>query len=245
MNGKMRIERARSLFGGIAIVVLSGLLINVVFPVFEIPDVNLPKFDKLANFLKLRCEPTDNVRLRMGGVEFSVPTKLNPSLSPNVNGWLDRWRGTWTFYGPQHNGKLTFCQSTSDKPLVVESVHFDRESIALVSNNDPRFSMLDKLNFISVSPTLKPRILDGDDRVDVGLARFHGSVPIARCRNLINAHYCTIGSYPEIRDYPFRLDTRFYLKDIPTSEWPELLRQIEIFLSEVLTFSSSRDIKTL
>ncbi len=191
------------------------------------------------------CEPTDNVRLSMGGVEFSVPTKLNPSLSPNVNGWLDRWRGTWTFYGPKHNGQLTFCQSPDDKPLVVEGVHFRRESIALASNHAPRFSMLKKLNFISIQPTRKPALWDNGSRVDVGSARFHGSVPIASCKKFIEKHSCTTNSYPAIRDYPFSVRTDFYLEDIPASDWPELFRQIEKLLSEVLTFSSQRDIKTL
>ncbi len=188
------------------------------------------------------CEPTDNVRLSMGGVEFSVPSKFEPSLYPGVDGWLDKWRGTWTYFGDE---KLMFCQSPVDKPLVVEeAVAFNSESIALVSNNDPRFSMLNKLNFISISPTREPALWDNPSRVDVGSARFHGSVPIASCKKFIEKHSCTTNSYPAIRDYPFSVRTDFYLEDIPASDWPELFRQIEKLLSEVLTFSSSRDINT-
>jgi hypothetical protein len=188
------------------------------------------------------CLASNLIRFQMNGIEYRIPAELQPSYSPpEALQTRDHF--------PQGRLAKQYCQSESDPPAVVQRISFPKEALRVWAQQNAHFNKLADINPFVINQTFvpPPQFSEVGKITDDGLFR-----RIDHGRN-----YELISKGPLLFDSPIpagcgptgtqqqslRCPIRGRLRNEslvtlgvldrknPSESWPEMLAQVERFLS--------------
>jgi hypothetical protein len=206
-----------------------------------------------ASISKASCVAADQVRLSLHGVQYRIPSELQPNFTPP-----EAVRTVDVF--PDGVRRKQYCQSEADPPPVVQRISFPKEPLAAWALRDVRYARLADVNPLAIHQppaAVAFRVPDGGEITKDGLFRqiVRGSrSELASLDRLFFGAQVTANCGPAGTQYPSdSCDIWTRLPDgalvrlgvltarQPRENWPAMLKQVEAFITTLTTDGNHRN----